>query len=85
MDENKQSLILGLKYQKLKSTLYRKYTVPFIFNGNKNEKKELAKTLKNKGLFLQEGGRVIHLTDRVNKAKALQVFVRFLKKLTRML
>ena len=42
MDENTQSLILGLKYQKLKSALYRKYTVPFIFNGNKNEKKELA-------------------------------------------
>ncbi len=40
MDENKQSLILGLKYQKLKSALDRKYTVPFIFNGNKNEKKD---------------------------------------------
>jgi len=36
--------------------------------------------LKKKGLALQEGGRVINLTDKVNKAKALQVFVRFFKK-----
>ena len=38
------------------------------------------KILKKKGLGLQEGGRVINLTDKVNKAKALQVFVRFFKK-----
>ncbi len=44
------------------------------------EKKELSKILKKKGLALQEGGRVINLTDKVNKAKALQVFVRFFKK-----
>ena len=80
MDEKNQSLILGLKYQKLKSALDRKFTVPFVFNGSKNEKKELEKIIKNKGLYLQEGGRVIHLTDKVNKAKALQVFVRFFKK-----
>ena len=80
MDQNKQSLILGLEYQKLRSALDRKYTIPFIFDGSKIEKKELEKNIKNKGLFLQEGGRVIHLTDKVNKAKALQVFVRFFKK-----
>ena len=80
MDEKNQSLSLGLKYQKLKSALDRKFTIPFIFNGSKNEKKELAKIIKNKSLYLQEGGRVIHLTDKINKAKALQVFVRFFKK-----
>ena len=80
MDTKNQSLILGLEHKKLKMALDRKYTVPFIFNGNKNEKKELIKIIKKKGLCLQEGGRVIHLTDRVNKAKALQVFVRFFKK-----
>ena len=83
MDEKNQTSILGLKYQKLKNALDRKYTIPFIFNGNKNEKKELAKIIKNKGLFLQEGGRVVHLTDRVNNAKALQVFVRFFKKINK--
>ena len=80
MDTGNQRLILGLEHKKLKMALDRKYTLPFIFNGNKNQKKELSKIIKNKGLFLQEGGRVIHLTDRVNKAKALKVFVRFFKK-----
>ena len=80
MDEKKQSVILGKEYQKLQSALDRKYTAPFVFNGSKNEKKELTKIIKKKGLFLQEGGRLIHLTDKVNKAKALQVFVRFFKK-----
>ncbi|MDA9726165.1 HAD-IIB family hydrolase [Candidatus Pelagibacter sp.] len=83
MDEKNQSLILGLDRQKLKNALDRKYTIPFIFNGSKNEKKELSRILKKKGIFLQEGGRVIHLTDRVNKAKALQVFVRFFKKINK--
>ena len=77
MDKKKQSLIFGLKDEKLKMALDRKYTIPFVFEGNKNEKKELSKIVKKKGLALQEGGRVINLTDKVNKAKALQVFVRF--------
>ena len=80
MDKKKQSVIFGLKDEKLKMALDRKYTIPFVFEGNKNEKKELSKILKKKGLALQEGGRVINLTDKVNKAKALQVFVRFFKK-----
>jgi mannosyl-3-phosphoglycerate phosphatase family protein len=80
MDKKKQSLIFGLEDEKLKMALDRKYTVPFIFEGTKNEKNELSKIVKKKGLALQEGGRVIHLTDKVNKAKALNVFVRFFKK-----
>ena len=80
MDKKKQSLIFGLVNEKLKLALNRKYTVPFIFEGTKNEKKELSKVVKKSGLALQEGGRVINLTDKVNKAKALQVFVRFFKK-----
>ena len=80
MDTKKQSLIFGLKDEKLKIALDRKYSIPFIFEGTKNEKKELSKIVKKKGLTLQEGGRVINLTDKVNKAKALQVFVRFYRK-----
>jgi mannosyl-3-phosphoglycerate phosphatase family protein len=80
MDKKKQSKIFGLEDEKLKMALNRKYTIPFIFEGNKNEKNELSKIVKIKGLALQEGGRVINLTDKVNKAKALQVFVRFFKK-----
>ena len=80
MDKKKQSLIFGLGGEKLKLALDRKYTLPFLFEGNKNEKRELFKITKKNGLDLQEGGRVINLTDKVNKAKALQVFVRFFKK-----
>ena len=80
MDKKKQSSIFGLKDEKLKMALDRKYTIPFLFDGLKNEKNELFKIVKKKGLSLQEGGRVINLTDKVNKAKALQVFVRFFKK-----
>ena len=80
MDKKNQSLIFGLKDEKLNMALDRKYSVPFIFKGTKSEKKELSIIVKKKGLALQEGGRVINLTDKVNKAKALQVFVRFFKK-----
>ena len=80
MDKKKQSSIFGLKDEQLKMALDRKYTIPFIFEGRKNEKNKLFKIVKNKELALQEGGRVINLTDKVNKAKALQVFVRFYKK-----
>ena len=80
MDKKKQSLIFGLEDDKLKMALDRKYTIPFLFEGSKSEKNELSRIVKNIGLALQEGGRVINLTDKVNKAKALQVFVRFFKK-----
>ena len=39
--------------------------------------KDLSKIIKNQDLYLQDGGRVINLTDKVNKANALKVFVRF--------
>ena len=80
MDTKNQAKILGLEDNKLKMALDRKYTIPFNFEGNKNEKNELSKIIKKEGLYLQEGGRVINLTDKVNKAKALQVFVRFFMK-----
>ena len=80
MDKKKQSLIFGLGDEKLKMALDRKYTIPFLFEGNKSEKNELFRILKSENLAAQEGGRVINLTDKVNKAKALNVFVRFFKK-----
>ena len=80
MDKKKQSSIFGLEDKKLNMALDRKYSIPFIFEGTKTEMKQLSTIIKKKGLALQEGGRVINLTDKVNKAKALQVFVRFFKK-----
>ena len=80
MNKKNQSLIFGLDDKKLKMALDRKYTIPLLFNGTKNERNKLSNIIKKEGLYLQEGGRVINLTDRTNKAKALQVFVRFYKK-----
>ena len=80
MNKKNQKNILGLEGNKLKMALNRKYTIPFVFYGDKKEKKEVSKIIKKQGLYLQEGGRVINLTDKVNKAKALQIFVRFFKK-----
>ena len=80
MDKKKQSLIFGLKDKKLSMALDRRYTIPFLFEGTKNEKNELSKIIKDRDLYLQEGGRVINLTDKVNKANALRVFVKFFKK-----
>ncbi len=80
MDKNIQSNILGLSKDNLDFALDRKFTIPFIFEGTKNEKIELNKILKILGLTLQDGGRVVNLCDNVNKAKSMQIFLRFLKK-----
>jgi len=73
-------IVFGLKDKKLNMALERKFTIPFLFEGTVSEKKKLSKIIKNQDLYLQEGGRVINLTDKVNKAKALQIFVKFFKK-----
>ena len=68
MHKKNQSLIFGLKDKKLNMALDRKYTIPFLFEGNKSEKNDLSKIIKSEDLYLQEGGRVINLTDKVSKA-----------------
>ena len=80
MNKDVQSNILGLSKDNLSFALDRKFTIPFLFEGSKNEKVELNKILKIKGLTLQEGGRVINLCDNVSKAKSMQIFLRFFKK-----
>ena len=80
MNKIKQSLIFGLKDKKLNMALDRKYTIPFLFEGTKNEKNELSKIIKDRDLYLQEGGRVINLTDKVSKSKSMNIFMRFFKR-----
>ena len=59
----------------------RKYTEPFLFEGRKNEKKELTKILKKNSLTIQEGGRVINLCDNVNKVKSMNKILKIYKKI----
>ena len=58
----------------------RKYTLPFLFKGDKNEKNRLLKILNSNSLTLQEGGRVYNLCDNINKVKSMNRVIKILKK-----
>ena len=81
MSKKDQEKILGQKDEKLKNALNRKYTLPFLFKGDKNEKNRLLKLLNTNSLTLQEGGRVSNLCDNVNKVKSMNRVVKILKKI----
>ena len=55
--------------------------VLLLFEGNKNEKKDLKKILKENFLTIQEGGRVINLCDNVNKVKSMNRILKIYKKI----
>ena len=80
MTIKEQEDILGQKDVKLKDALNRKYTLPFLFKGNKNEKNKLLKILNSNSLTLQEGGRVLNLCDNINKVKSMNRVIKILKK-----
>ncbi len=79
LDKKKQEKIFGQKDNRLKDVLDRKYTLPFLFNGEKIEKNRLLKILSFNSLTLQEGGRVSNLCDNVNKVKSMNKVVKILK------
>ena len=81
LNKDDQINIFGLSKTKLKNALNRKYTEPFLFEGNKNEKKDLKKILKENFLTIQEGGRVINLCDNVNKVKSMNRILKIYKKI----
>ena len=80
MSKKEQENTLGQKDAKLKDALNRKYTLPFLFKGNKNEKNKLLKVLNSNSLTLQEGGRVLNLCDNINKVKSMNRVIKILKK-----
>lgn len=80
LDKKKQQTILGLPTKKIKYALNRDYTLPFKFNGNKNHKEDLNKYVRESGLTLQEGGRVINLCDKVSKLQAMKNVIKVFKK-----
>ena len=80
MSKKEQQNILGQKDEKLKDALNRKYTLPFLFKGDKNEKNKLLKVLNSNSLTLQEGGRVLNLCDNINKVKSMNRVIKILKK-----
>ena len=80
MSKKEKENILGQKDIKLKDALNRKYTLPFLFNCDKNEKNRLLKILNSNSLSLQEGGRVSNLCDNINKVKSMNRVIKILKK-----
>jgi len=80
MSKKEKENILGQKDEELKDALNRKYTLPFLFKGDKNEKNRLLKILNSNSLTLQEGGRVSNLCDNINKVKSMNRVIKILKK-----
>ena len=80
LSKKEQEKIFGQKDDRLKDALKRKYTLPFLFNGNNSEKNKLLKSLSNNSLTLQEGGRVLNLCDNINKIKSMNRVIKILKK-----
>ncbi len=80
INKKEQEKILGQKDEKLKDALDRKYTLPFLFKGDKKDKNKLLKILNSCSLTFQEGGRVSNLCDNTNKVKSMNRVVKILKK-----
>ena len=80
MTNKQQEKIFGQSNDRLKDVLDRKYTLPFLFNGDKSEKNRLLKILHLNSLTLQDGGRVSNLCDKVNKVKSMNKVIKILKK-----
>ena len=80
---DKQLKIFGLSKQKIRFALNREYTIPLLFDGSKNEKTSLFKSVSDAGLSLQEGGRVINLCDKVSKAQAMKKVIKIFKKISK--
>ena len=71
MEKKTQREIFGLSDKNLKNVLNRSYSTPILFKGNNEQKKDLLKIVKNIGLSLHEGGRVMNICDNVSKLKAM--------------
>ena len=73
---------LKIKCKFLNDLTKRDYTVPFKFEGNKNQKEKLQKFIKSSGLTMQKGGRIINLCDKVSKSQAMKNVIKVFKKVS---
>ena len=80
MNSKEQTNIFGLQENNLKNALNRKYTIPFLFEGDKKEKNRLFNILKSSSLTMQEGGRVLNLGDKTDKVKSMNQVLKIYKK-----
>ena len=80
MERKTQREIFGLSDKNLRNVLNRNYSTPILFKGNSEQKKDLFKIVKNIGLSLHEGGRVMNICDNVSKLKAMNRVIKIIKK-----
>ena len=80
MNLKEQINIFGLKKNNLKNALNRKYTIPFLFQGDKKEKNKLFNLLRSSSLTMQEGGRVLNLGDNTDKVRSMNQVLKIYKK-----
>ena len=75
-----QQKILGLPLDKIKLAIKRDHSLPIKFNGTETEKNEFTKILKNSGLTIQTGGRLMNVCDNVNKSIAMSKALQLIRK-----
>jgi len=80
LKKDEQLKIFGLSEKHLIYASDREFSVPLIFKGNKVEKNKLFRLTYNMGLTMQEGGRVINLSDKVSKSSAMKKVSRIFEK-----
>ena len=80
LDIKKQKSVFGLPKNKINIALNREFTIPLIFTGNSDEKKFLETQVKELGLSIQSGGRVLNLGDNVNKGVSMKLIIDLISK-----
>ncbi len=80
LEREKQQKILGLPLDKIKLAIKRDHSIPIKFNGTEIEKNEFIKIMKNSGLTIQTGGRIMNVCDNVNKSKAMSRALQLIRK-----
>ena len=75
LTKSEQIQIFGLPENKLKNVFKRTCTIPIKFVGNNEEKLLLKNMLSEIGLDLKDGGRILNLGDRINKADAMKKII----------
>ena len=80
LEIEKQQKILGLPLNKVKLAIKRDHSILIKFNGTESEKNEFTKILKNSGLTIQTGGRIMNVCDNVNKSKAMYRALQLIRK-----
>ena len=80
LEREKQQKILGLPLDKIKLAIKRNHSIPIKFNGTESEKNEFTKILKNSGLTIQTGGRIMNVCDNVNKSIAMSKALQLIRK-----